>query len=378
MKFHRVATPLLYTALVSFSCHSARADFSYTETTQVTGGTLVSTMKMMGTFSKAARQFGQPIESTVIVKGNRMTRINSQTTEIIDLDKGTITQIDNVKHQYTVMTFDQMKQQMDAAMATAKAEQAKQQPAAQQQPQLPPGTEVKFTVKVRNTDATKTVAGLDAKESILVMSMDATATATDQKTGQTSTQTGSLGFTNDMWLAPEIPGYKEITDFYLRMAEKMGPMIRDASADMTSMMAQLPPGAEQGMADMAKEMSKIKGVPVQTITRVGTTVNGEPLPAASEAPLPPPPPTPTAGDLAKQGATSAITNSLHLGGFGLGKKKAADPPPSADNSANAPPPTSVVMMETTTQLSSFSSASVDPSKFEVPAGYKQVDVKGLQ
>ncbi len=371
MNRNRVVAGIVCGALAASLSGSAKADFSYTETTQVTGGTLAQMMKTMGRFSKSARQFGQPIESTVIVKGNRMMRINTDHTEIIDLDAGTITSIDNVKHEYTVMTFAQMKQQMDEAMARAKAAQA-QQPAPQpQQPQLPPNAEIKFKVAVRNTDATKDVAGLSAKEAIMVMSMDATDT--------TSGQTGSLGFTSDLWLVPEIPGYKEIRDFYVRMAEKMGPMFGTGTGgDMRAMMPQMPPGAMQGMADMAKEMQKIKGVPVQTITRMGTTMNGAPLPAASEAPLPANngPAMPSAGDVAKQSAGSAVANSLHLGGFGFPKKK-ADPPPQAAQPA-ADPNAPVVMMETTTQLSSFSSAPVDAGKFSIPAGYKQLETKGLQ
>ncbi len=77
-------------------------------------------MKMAGTFSKTARQAGEPIVSTVIVKGNRMTRIGQQQTEIIDLDRETVTSIDHQKRQYTVMTFEQMRQQIEKAMQKAK------------------------------------------------------------------------------------------------------------------------------------------------------------------------------------------------------------------------------------------------------------------
>ena len=376
MTFQRTLIGLLFAALTSLACSPAHADFTYTETTQVTGGSLVSMMKSVGMFSKAARQFGQPTASTVMVKGNRMTRITPDRTEIIDLDRGTITAIDNTKHQYTVMTFEQMKQQMEEALARAKAQGAKQ-PAPQQQ-QLPPSAEIKFKVKVRNTDATKDVAGLSAKEAIMTMAMDVTAATTDQASGQAATQTGTLGFTSDIWLAPEIPGYKEVRDFYVRMAEKLGSVFGSGAGDMTALAAQMPPGAMQGVADMAKEMSKLKGVPVLTVSRMGMTVNGVPLPAASEAPLPASntPPPPSAGDVAKQGATSAIASSLHLGGFGLGKKKPADPPPPAAD-ANAPTGP-VVMMETTTELSSFSSASVDPSRFDIPAGYKQIEPRELR
>src|SRR5207249_1492315 len=45
------------------------ADFSYQETTKITGGALVSAMKVVGVFSKQARQLGEPMQSTVSIKG---------------------------------------------------------------------------------------------------------------------------------------------------------------------------------------------------------------------------------------------------------------------------------------------------------------------
>ena len=357
MMINRTTLALLCTALVSPSYTSARADFTYIETTQVTGGSLVSMMKMAGTFSKAARQYGQPMDTTVIVKGNRMIRINPEETQIFDLDQETVTQINNAKHQYTVMTFAQIKQQMDDAMAKANAQQAKQ--SAQQQPQAQPDMQMKFDVKVRNTDATKTVAGLSTRDSIMMMQ----ATQA-QASGQGSPQTGAIAFTSDLWLAPEIPGYKEVREFYRRMAEKMGARWSVAGAgDMSAMIRQMPPGAVQGMGDMVKEMSKLKGTPVLTVMRMGTTANGVPLPAASEAPLPPDN-TPSKGDMAK----AAIASSLP---FGMGRKKAAPAPAADPNAQNGP----AVMLETTTQLSSFSAGPADVSKFEIPASYKKVDFK---
>jgi hypothetical protein len=333
----------------------AHADFTYQETTQVTGGSVVGMMKVAGAFSKQARQANDPVVSTVMVKGNKMIRIGKDTSEIVDLDAETITEIDNQKKQYTTMTFAQMRQQMEAAMAKAKAQQAKQpqQPTSSDAQQV----DVKFTVKVRNTDAKRDVVGLSAKESILTMTMDAT--------DQTSGQTGSFAITNDMYLAPEIPGYGEVRDFYKRYAEKMGSVISGAiNSQMMAMMQQ--PAAGKGMADMVEEMSKLKGVPVLQIMRVGTTVNGTPLPAASEAPLPSGPPPPSAGDIAK----SAVMSSLPFGGFGK-KKKQDDPPPATDaGQTNA-----AVLVESTTQTTQFSQTSIDPSQFNPPAGYKQVDFK---
>jgi hypothetical protein len=332
------------------------ADFTYQETTQITGGSVMGMMKMMGTFSKQARQMGDPIVTTVTLKGNRMMRAGRDRTEIIDLDAGTVTIIDNLKKQYTTMTFEQMRQQIDAAMAKAKAQQPKQQ---QQANNDTSNVDVKFNVKVRNTGAVKDVEGLNTKESILTMTMD----ATDQKSGQT----GALAITNDMYMAPDIPGYEEIREFNKRYALKMGVVMSGAvSPQMMAMMGQ--PSSGKGMADMVEEMSKLKGIPVLQIMRMGTTANGVPLPAASEAPLPAGPPPPTAGEIARQ----SVMNSLPFGGFGR-KKKQEDPPP-ADANGQA---TSAVLMESNTQMKSFSKASVDASVFALPAGYKRVEPKQI-
>jgi hypothetical protein len=354
----------------------AYADFTYTETTQITGGSVMQLMKVAGTFSKAAREAGAPVVSTVIVKGNRMTRIGQQQTEIIDLDNETVTTIDHQKQQYTVMTFEQMRQQMEKAMQKAQQQQEQQKQTPQQS--APSNTDVKFEVHVRNTGATRDVAGLSANEAILTMAMDAT--------DKTSGQTGSMAITNDLWLAPEIPGYDEVKDFYRRYAEKMHIVFNGALNP--AMLAQYP-GAGQGMADMIKEMSKLKGVPVLQVMRMGMTANGTPLPAASEAPLPPPPDTPSAGDVAQgaaeQSTTSAIASKMGplgglaggFGGFGHKKKKADPAPAPADAQATAPA-TAAVLVESNTQLTAFSQAAANESMFAVPAGYKQVKLTNLE
>jgi hypothetical protein len=133
------------------------------------------------------------------------------------------------------------------------------------------------------------------------------------------------------------------------------------------------------MADMVKEMSKLKGIPVQQVMRMGTTADGTPLPAASEAALPQTksPDMPSAGQVAKDSATSAITSSLGLGGFGgFGKKKkAADPQPADPADKANGGQTWAVLVESNTQMTGFSQASVDTSKFDIPAGYKQMEPK---
>jgi hypothetical protein len=367
---------------------SSFADFRYDETTKITGGSLVSMAKSLSAFSKSARQITDPTNSTILVKGNRMAHISQDSAEIIDLDQETITHIDDAKKQYSVVTFQEMKAAMEDAV---KKMQQQPTPAAPTAANTTPPPEMKFKVNVTNTGASKQVAGLAASESILKMSME----ATDQKSGQT----GGMAMTNDMWMAPEIPGYDQVRDFNRRMGEKMGSMMDPAMRSMISpQMLSAQPGMYQGMADMAKEMSKIKGVPVSQVMRMGTTLDGTPLPAASEAPLPPAPNGPSAGDVAGQAtanaansatntATSNVENKAgsHLGTFsgvpsslgnlgfgGFHKKKPQPPAQTTSTTPGATPPNAAVLMETSTEMTNFSSASVDAKLFNVPAGYAKV------
>jgi hypothetical protein len=355
---------ILAVTLVIPSC--LFADYTYQQTTQITGGSVLSMMKMAGAFSSQARKSGDPVVSTIYLKDNRLANVAQDSIEIIDLDKETITQIDNLKHSYTVMTFQQMREQMEKArqeMAKRQQEHPASAPASN-----PDDVKMSLNVKVRKTGAEKPVSGLSSKEASLNMTMN----ATDQK----SQQTGNIAITNDMWMVPEIPGYTQVRDFYKRMAEKMGPASAGLGMDMSKMLL-TNPGAGQGLAEMGKEMQKLDGVPVMQIMRMGTTTNGQTLPAACEATLPPDKTTamPSAGDVAKQSAASMLTSHFGLGGFG---KKKNDQPPAdqnANQTGNTPPPTSAILMESQTTTSNFSSGTVDPSHFEIPAGYKLIQPK---
>ena len=345
------------------------ADYTYQETTQITGGSLLHMMKMAGHFSSQARKAGEPITSSVYLKGNRLAKVSQDSIEVIDLDKETITNIDTLKHTYTVLTFQQMRDQMAKAAQEARKEQAK---ASREQQTAPPeqnDVKMSYDVKVRNTGAEKQISGLSAKEAVLTMM----AIATDQKTQQS----GSMAVTNDMWLVPEVPGYSQVTDFYRRFAEKMGPMMAGVGLEMSRMLVQNP-GATSALVDMGKEMQKIKGVPIMQVMRMGSTTDGKPLPAASEAPLPADngPAMPSGADVAKQSAASLISSKLGgFGGFGRKKKDAsADEAPKQE--AQPAQPTSAVLIETQISTSNFSSDPVDESHFAVPAGYKQVQPQG--
>ncbi len=338
------------------------ADFSYQQTTQVTGGSMLQMMKMAGAFSSQARKMGEPLSTTVYLQSNRKATVSQDSIELIDLDKEAVTHVDLLKHTYYTLTFAEMRARMEAARAKAAKAEKKQAPAPDTS--NPNNVQASFDVKVRNTGAHRAMSGLDTSESILTMTMTATATDKDTKTQQS----GAIGITNDMWMTPEIPGYAQLRDFDRRYAEKMALAMGIGSGQDLSGLLMTHPGATEAMGKMAVEMQKLHGVPVMQIMRMGPTADGKPIPAASEAPLPPPTPAPSGGDMAKQ----AFVNSLPFG-FGH-KKKDQDQPANQPAGANGSAQSGVaaILMETQITSSNFSAAPIDGSHFEVPPGTKQV------
>jgi hypothetical protein len=60
---------LTIAGIMTLAGSSLLADFTYQETSTITGGAMLSMMKLAGVFSKQARE---PIQSTIAVKGDKM------------------------------------------------------------------------------------------------------------------------------------------------------------------------------------------------------------------------------------------------------------------------------------------------------------------
>ncbi len=322
------------------------ADFQYEQTTRITGGFLAGMARLGG-------RAGQPTTATVAVKGNRMVHLTGNTASITDLDKETITNVDFDKKTYSVMTFQEMKEMIERASERMHGKND--------------DANMTFTASVKETGKKQAVKGLSANEFILIMAVQ----GTDAKSGQS----GAINITNDMWMAPEVPGYQEVRDFQKRMAEKLGSTFAGANPMMG-----MRPGMGKGLAEMAKEMSKLKCIPVMQVMRMGSTPDGKPLPSASEAPELSQQSQPDVGAAAGRSASDAAIGSAlgrlggvgGLGGFGRKKKQDQDQP-QPQQQAKGGGAGAGMLMETTTEMGSFSSAPVDASKFDVPAGFKQVE-----
>jgi len=387
MSYHR-SIALVIGSMISCG---AFADGSYQETTQQTGGTMKQIFGMAGQFSPSASKDMQKANSViVIVQGNRMARVATNITLITDLDKGTVTRIDNVKKQYAVATFAELQKQADEAQAKMKAlmEEHKGDPA----PELPKELSeipVNFDTKANDTGATKTIEGTVTHEVLLTETM----TFHDPKGGN---DTVSYYYKNDVWLAnSDPPGWQEIEDFKKRQVEKMA--INPANNPFNLLTASRP-GLAEGIKKLGEEQKKTRGVAVMTVQQLGAHAEGDSVAGASNA-APGGAGTSMSNEVVSNTATEAaekeasqLKSNANLGVLGSSlldsavsvfQRHAPDLTKAASSSAtssatNSGKPGSVdkVLMETTTVLSNFSTEKAPASAFEVPSGYTKIDWQG--
>jgi hypothetical protein len=154
----RIATLIL--TLIVFAPSALRADFSYTQTTRVTGGSLLN----MTRFMPGMGSIKDPQSHTIAVKGGKMVTYDKDTATIMDPDGETVTTIDFKKKQYSVITFNEMKQALQAMQQQMQA-QLQQAQAQQGAPAVNPLDSIKISVK--DTGQTKVISGLDTKQFVL-------------------------------------------------------------------------------------------------------------------------------------------------------------------------------------------------------------------
>jgi hypothetical protein len=248
------------------SAQALKADVRADEKTHFQfAGVLGKVVNIFG--GKAARE---GVTSVVAVKGSRKTRLNDTTGQIIDLSEEKVYQLDVKRKTYKVVTFEELRRQMEEAQRKAQ-EDARKQPSAEKPAQSDEkGKEYEVDFDVKNTGETKNVNGFSTHQTLV--------TVTVREKGKTLEQSGGLVMTTDLWLAPVIPAMKEIADFDMRYAQKLyGPMVAGASAqDMAAAMA-LYPMMKPALARMSAEGGKIEGTPIMTTVTMDAVKSAEQL-----------------------------------------------------------------------------------------------------
>lgn len=342
MRTHPALT--LLTAAVLAVPAIAAADVKTQERTQVKfEGALGRMMNFFG--GKAARE---GIVNTVALKGNRLLTTTGETGEIIDLGEEKVYTLDLKNKSYSVVTFAQMRQKMEEAMAKAQKDAEATRPEPEKQDASQPKKEFEVDFAITEGAGTKQVAGMDTKESI--------ATITVREKGKTLEEAGGFVLETHLWMAPKVAALQDLADFRMKYAQKVyGPMAAQAGANMTQAMAMYPQ-MKDALARFAEEGKKLKGTPLLTEMTFIAAASPEAQSGRADQKSEPAP-----------GLGGLIGG---LGRFGRGKKEqpaAGGNQPAPAAAASAPGRTTIMTTSTETLQITPSATDADVA---LPAGLK--------
>ena len=329
-------------AALTFTLAPLQADFSYQETTKITGGSLTKMMK----FIPGGGKMFEPKTSSVYLKGDRLVHVMPETMSIIDLASETMIEVNLEKKTYASITFAEMREAMEKMAARMQEAMAKSKKSGEPAPQF----DMKMSIK--GTGQTRSIGGIDTRQYIMLIDMNLKAESGAAPVGMSEIET-------DMWMAKKIPGYDEVQAFYVRMSKKMG-----YSPNMNPLLMQQA-GSAEGLKKAAEEMAKLDGTPVLTITRMkGTSamagLRGSPSSANQDN-----------NDRPKMGGGLAgLAATGIMGGL---RRKNKDAPKAEETAGATPAPGDNVMMETQSEHSNFSSVGIPAAKLDIPAGFQKIE-----
>jgi hypothetical protein len=220
-----------------------------------------------GALGKVVNLFGgraarEGIVNTVALKGDRMMSTNDSTGEIVDLREEKVYQLDMKKKTYKVVTFAELRKQMEDAMARAKqdAEQARrEEPKPAESKPEEPSKEYEVDFSIKESGRTRQIAGYDTRESI--------ATVTVRERGKTLEDAGGMIMETSLWMAPEVQALNELQAFRTRYLQQVyGPVMTEAAPSMAQAVAMYPM-MKDAMARFQAEGQKLSGTALSTEMR---------------------------------------------------------------------------------------------------------------
>jgi hypothetical protein len=241
--------------LITLAAAPAYAEVKTRDKTQV---------KFEGMLGRMFNLFGgksakEGVEGRTAVKGNRKATLNDTGGTIVDLSEEKIYDIDVKKKQYTVTTFEELRRRMREAQEKAKQQADKEEPRQKQEDPQKPTKEYEVDFDVKDTGQKKQVAGYDAKNTVV--------TITVREKGRTLDEAGGVVMTNDMWLGPAIPQLKELYEFDIKYAKQLqGPGAAAISAEQMAAMLAMFPLIGKATERMQKDAGKLAGTPLETTT----------------------------------------------------------------------------------------------------------------
>jgi hypothetical protein len=213
---------------------------------------------VLGFFLNRTKAGKEGVVTTAAVKGNRKATTNDPAGQIIDLSEEKVYKLDLKKKEYTVETFDQIRQRMREEAAKAREQQSKQEQQQQKSEPQKPQKEYQVDFDVKETGQKKTILSYDTHETIV--------TVTVHEKDKTLEESGGIVMTTDMWLGPRIPELKELADFDMRYwkALQEGSGVPAMSPEQVAQVMAMFPLFGRAMERMQKDGDKLNGTALDT------------------------------------------------------------------------------------------------------------------
>ena len=337
--------------------------------------TTVNRVQLGGMLGKAAGFMarlggGDGFTETMYLKGDYMRTDDdeSSTSMIVDLNADRYVYLDHKRKTYHVLTFDQLRQQLDTALQEAQAGDMNTD-AAPQEETAASNTDVKFAFDVNRTGQHERIRG-HASERVL-MTFTAEATNTAEADSEEQGIDGTMVIAMELWMSKDVPGHDEVQDFHQRMAAHLGEAFMEGGSASRSLAEGLQeafasdPRMQEGLSQAAEEAAQLEGHAVRSVTHVVLVPPGldfqEALAFGGTA------------EAAKQ--EKADDRKKKLGRFartlakqaaGLGGNEAEEPEEAE--------PRQVTLLTITSELENVETTPLSDDLFAIPDGYRAEDM----
>lgn len=379
--------------LIVFAICTVQAPFAFADVTLKQNVTVSASgaMSMMGSSGTVTTMVsGDRGRTENQVESNsamiRKFAKNVNTATIVLLDDELLLSLTPEKKQYSEMTFEQLRAQMEKSMAEAeKLGEGGVLPVSQDECQWSPPE-----MKINKTGEKQKFAGIKAKQTIISVSQTCTV--------PNSEKSCDMIWNMEFWNAKRMPGGEEAMEFHRGMARAMG---GDEELGMVQAQARgLVAMFKNGWEDVLKESGKMEGYPVKTV--MSLEMGGESCTTGSGQPIAMDDVWSEAADAGANAAaysagahagSAAGTQAAQSVGGGVGgsiagsavgaasrdiisgafkkfrkKKKKDEPAVQAANPASG----TVKLFEITTELTGVDENDVPDNVFVVPAGWEKV------
>ena len=343
-----------------------RADVTIERTTSVEGAGMMAFANMSGTSKtiisgdKSRTDGDMKMQSKLV--GFLARNSVGASIDIVRLDEDKVDHVNVAKKEYTEMTFEQMRAQMQKASDQMDQKSDKQQPSAVDQSKcewLP------AKVSVKKTGEKAQFAGYDSER----VTITAVQPCQDKDTGSIC----DIAVVLDQWMSPDFAQSAEVRKFYAAYAAKMGldaASLQDVSQRAKSMFSQY-----KGIwTEVAAKMQNVKGYPVKTsfTLAMGGAQCKDPKAQQGQSSQ-----SSQSDDGSSSSGGLAGVVAGKLGGLFHKKQDSSDSdtPPAASAPPAPVPEGDVALMTVSSQLVSMSTNSAGPDAFNVPAGFKLVETR---